>query len=153
MLAGLSVGELGLVLGTPALVGLIARIGRVLPLAPRIALRDAARNRAAAAPAISAVMAAVAGSVALGLYFDSTNAQQRSLYRAQIPEGYVNAYLPEDTAADSQTGTDAVVAATPATIEATLRSTLPITGAYELHGIGCADGQVKTHWCQILPVV
>ena len=31
----------------------------VLPLAPRIALRDTSRNRTAAAPAISAVMAAV----------------------------------------------------------------------------------------------
>ena len=71
---GSIIGELGLVLCTPALVGLIARIGRILPLAPRIALRDAARNRAAAAPAISAVMAAVAGSVALGLYLDSDRA-------------------------------------------------------------------------------
>src|SRR6266704_4822745 len=33
-----------------------ARIGRFLPLAPRIALRETSRNRAAAAPAISAVM-------------------------------------------------------------------------------------------------
>ncbi len=50
MLAGLVVGELGLVFCTPALVGLVARIGRLLPLAPRVALRDAARNRASAAP-------------------------------------------------------------------------------------------------------
>jgi putative ABC transport system permease protein len=67
VLAGLVLGQLGLVLCTPALVGLVARIGPRLPLAPRIALRDTARNRAAAAPAISAVMAAVAGSVAAGV--------------------------------------------------------------------------------------
>src|SRR5690606_31165260 len=44
MVAGIIVGELGLVLCTPALVGFVARIGRILPLAARIALRDAARN-------------------------------------------------------------------------------------------------------------
>ena len=67
IVAGLVVVELGLVLCTPALVGLVARMGRLLPLAPRIALRDTARNRTAAAPAISAVMAAVAGSLAVGV--------------------------------------------------------------------------------------
>ena len=47
--------------------GLLARLGRWLPLAPRIALRDTSRNRTAAAPAISAVMAAVIGSLAAGV--------------------------------------------------------------------------------------
>jgi putative ABC transport system permease protein len=67
VLAGVIVAQLGLVLCTPALVGLVARLGSRLPLAPRIALRDTARNRSAAAPAISAVMAAVAGAAAAGL--------------------------------------------------------------------------------------
>jgi putative ABC transport system permease protein len=69
ILTGLVVAELGLVLCTPAIVGLVARLGRRLPLAPRIALRDTARNRTAAAPAISAVMAAVVGSLAVGVVF------------------------------------------------------------------------------------
>jgi putative ABC transport system permease protein len=64
ILAGLVLGEIGLVLCTPSLVGLLARLGRLLPLAPRLALRDTARNRAAAAPAISAVMAGPADPVA-----------------------------------------------------------------------------------------
>ena len=93
MLVGLIIGELGLVLCTPAMVGLIARIGRILPLAPRIALRDAARNRAAAAPAISAVMAAVAGSVALGLYLDSDRAANEGSYYQPIPVGYASIYI------------------------------------------------------------
>ena len=50
ILTGLILGELGLVCCTPTLIGALARLGRVLPLAPRIALRDASRNRAAAAP-------------------------------------------------------------------------------------------------------
>ncbi len=71
VLAGVALGELGLVFCTPTLVGVLGRAGRLLPLTPRLALRDASRNRSSAAPAISAVMAAVAGSVALGVYVAS----------------------------------------------------------------------------------
>src|SRR5690606_21432878 len=88
VLAGLVVGELGVVLCTPALVGLIARFGRLLPLAPRIALRDTARNRAAAAPAISAVLAAVAGAVAIGVYLGSENLHWEQMYRPSMPVGH-----------------------------------------------------------------
>ncbi|SBV27302.1 ABC transporter permease [Micromonospora krabiensis] len=89
ILAGLILGELGLVFCTPTLIGLLARVGRTLPLAPRIALRDASRNRAAAAPAISAVMAAVAGSVALGAYLASDQARAAAAYQPTLPSGNV----------------------------------------------------------------
>lgn len=89
ILAGLILGELGLVFGTPTLIGLLAGAGRLLPLAPRLALRDASRNRASAAPAISAVMAAVAGSVALGVYVASDDARNRADWQPGIPPGNV----------------------------------------------------------------
>jgi putative ABC transport system permease protein len=82
IVAGLVMVELGLVLCTPALVGLVARTGRLLPLAPRIALRDTARNRTAAAPAISAVMAAVAGSLAVGVVLIGVTERARDDHRA-----------------------------------------------------------------------
>ncbi|MFY1619893.1 FtsX-like permease family protein [Micromonospora sp. WMMD736] len=88
ILAGLILGELGLVCCTPTLIGGLARLGRVLPLAPRIALRDASRNRAAAAPAICAVMAAVAGSVALGGYLASDAVRDARTYRPLLPTGH-----------------------------------------------------------------
>jgi putative ABC transport system permease protein len=86
---GLVTGEFGLVLCTPAMVGLIARFGGMLPLAPRMALRKAARNRSASAPAICAVMAAVAGSVLVGTYVASQHARQESLYRSFVRPGSV----------------------------------------------------------------
>ncbi|GAA2716723.1 FtsX-like permease family protein [Micromonospora olivasterospora] len=89
LLAGVVIGELGLVFATPTLIGLLALAGRWLPLAPRIALRDASRNRSSAAPAISAVMAAVAGSVALGGYVASDEARDRANYRPGLPYGHV----------------------------------------------------------------
>ncbi|SCE64027.1 FtsX-like permease family protein [Micromonospora mirobrigensis] len=89
VLAGLVLGELGLVFVTPALLGVLARAGRLLPLAPRIALRDASRNRSSAAPAISAVMAAVAGSVAIGVYLAGGAEREAGRYRPALPPGHV----------------------------------------------------------------
>ncbi|MEU8008251.1 FtsX-like permease family protein [Micromonospora parva] len=92
ILTGLILGELGLVCCAPMLLGVLARLGRVLPLAPRIALRDASRNRAAAAPAICAVMAAVASSVALGGYLASDRARDARAYRPALPTGHMLVY-------------------------------------------------------------
>ncbi len=88
VLTGLISGEFGIVLVTPTIVGWIARLGRFLPLAPRIALRDASRRRAAAAPAISAVMAAVAGTIAVTVYLGST-AGTGATYEPGAPAGTV----------------------------------------------------------------
>ncbi|MFJ6164598.1 FtsX-like permease family protein [Micromonospora orduensis] len=119
ILTGLILGELGLVCCTPTLIGVLARLGRVLPLAPRIALRDASRNRAAAAPAICAVMAAVASSVALGGYLASDGVRDRQAYQPMLPPGHVLVSANDSTrrptlaqvteAAREQLGTDAVV--------------------------------------------
>lgn len=77
MVAGGSVlAELGVLACIPVLVGLLGRLGRGLPLAPRMALRDAARNRGRTAPAVAAVMAAVAGTVAIATYTSSGLAEQ-----------------------------------------------------------------------------
>ncbi len=59
--------QLGLVACTPMLVSLIAKLGRWLPLTPRMALREAGRNRGSTAPAIAAVMGVVAAGVAISL--------------------------------------------------------------------------------------
>jgi putative ABC transport system permease protein len=93
ILIGLVLGEFGMVLCTPMLVGWVARIGRFLPPAPRIALRDTARRRASAAPAISAVMAAVAGSIAVTVYLGTVD-KQPSAYIPAAPAGSVFVNLP-----------------------------------------------------------
>ncbi|MFH8981286.1 ABC transporter permease family protein [Streptomyces varsoviensis] len=78
--AGSVVAELGVLALVPALVGACGRLGRRLPLTPRLALRDAARNRGRTAPAVSAVLAAVAGTVAVATYSVSLQAEQRFGY-------------------------------------------------------------------------
>ncbi|MEW2066547.1 FtsX-like permease family protein [Streptomyces sp. NPDC007346] len=88
LVAGGSVlAELGLLGCIPVVVGLLGRLGRRLPLTPRIALRDAARNRGRTAPAVAAVMAAVAGSVAIATYTASGNAEQAYNHEPNLTPG------------------------------------------------------------------
>ncbi|MFB7258268.1 FtsX-like permease family protein [Streptomyces nojiriensis] len=84
---GSALAELGIVALTPILVGLFGRLGRWLPLSPRLALRDAVRNRGRTAPAVAAVLAAVAGTVAVATYQQSYDVQMRHEYQAELPHG------------------------------------------------------------------
>ncbi|MFJ6136126.1 FtsX-like permease family protein [Kitasatospora sp. NPDC092286] len=102
VLGGSAVAELGMVALTPYLVGLFGRIGRWLPLGPRLALRDSVRHRGRTAPAVAAVMAAVAGSVAMGIYTFSTDEQQRREYTAGAPAGAVTLDSGWGSAADGK---------------------------------------------------
>ncbi|HET9139941.1 ABC transporter permease [Actinophytocola sp.] len=123
ILAALIVTELGLVLCTPALLGFLARLGRVLPLAPRMALRDTARNRTAAAPAISAVMAAVIGSIVISI----------TLLAAQGQEAAENAGRPGDVVvgyADDLPGNNRPL---PPDALDTLRRVMPVAAVAEIN--------------------
>ncbi|MFJ2090575.1 FtsX-like permease family protein [Streptomyces sp. NPDC087901] len=84
---GSVVAELGLLACIPVIVGLLGRLGRRLPLSPRMALRDAARNRGRTAPAVAAVMAAVAGSVAIATYMSSSLAESDQDYTPMLAQG------------------------------------------------------------------
>ncbi|MFN8158694.1 MAG: ABC transporter permease [Candidatus Nanopelagicales bacterium] len=67
---GLVVGELGLLVLMPALVSWLSRPAGRLPLAPRLAVRDAGRHRmrtTAAAVAVAAAAAAATGASALAM--------------------------------------------------------------------------------------
>jgi putative ABC transport system permease protein len=133
VLAGLVASQLGLVLCTPSLVGLVARAGRFLPLAPRIALRDTARNRAAAAPAISAVMAAVAGSLALGMFTNGDQARINAMYQPGLPIGY--AHVPYE-----QWDEDGLTWLPPdqrGQVRAAIQDSLPVDRVVEAPGVVC----------------
>ncbi|MET9433445.1 ABC transporter permease [Streptomyces sp. NPDC006551] len=105
---GSAIAELGVVALTPALVGLFGRTGRWLPLSPRLALRDAVRNRGRTAPAVAAVLAAVAGTVAVSTYAASREAQDEAEYRARLPYGAVSALVVEEGGRDVPAVRDAV---------------------------------------------
>ncbi|GAA1645746.1 ABC transporter permease [Actinoplanes couchii] len=143
IVVGLAVVQIGLVLCTPALVGLVARLGAMLPAAPRIALRDTARNRASAAPAIAAVMAAVAGTVAIGVYLTSTVDRNRNDHQQLLPMGYV--------AVNFGLGSDTYTARTPELARAALGAALPGAGLTEVSETVCRYDRTSTG-CQLVPV-
>ncbi|MFF1922239.1 FtsX-like permease family protein [Streptomyces sp. NPDC058221] len=87
--AGSVIAELGLLGCIPVIVGMLGRLGRRLPLSPRMALRDAARNRGRTAPAVAAIMAAVAGSVAIATYMSSQSAEGEYAYTPMLSENAV----------------------------------------------------------------
>ena len=89
VVCGSVIAELGIVALTPTLVGLFGKLGGWLPLAPRLALRDAVRNRGRTAPAVAAVLAAVAGTVAVATYAASADQGDRDGYQARVPHGVV----------------------------------------------------------------
>ncbi|GGQ11271.1 ABC transporter permease [Streptomyces roseolilacinus] len=115
---GSALAELGVVAMTPALVGLFGRVGRWLPLSPRLALRDSVRNRGRTAPAVAAVLAAVAGTVAVATYATSQDAQQRAEYTAQLPHGAVSVFLTEDGGRDVPAVREAVQRHVPVDVRA-----------------------------------
>ncbi|GAB2571444.1 hypothetical protein GCM10027168_00170 [Streptomyces capparidis] len=96
--AGSAVAELGIVALTPALVGAFGRLGRWLPLSPRLALRDAVRNRGRTAPAVAAVLAAVAGTVAVVTYTASSDREARDEYRAALPDHTLSVFVDKQDA-------------------------------------------------------
>ncbi|MFH9608455.1 FtsX-like permease family protein [Streptomyces sp. NPDC017448] len=98
---GSVLAELGVLGCIPVIVGFLGRLGRGLPLTPRIALRDAARNRGRTAPAVAAVMAAVAGSVAIATYTSSSAAEQAYDYVPNMTPGTL-ALTATDLGADAE---------------------------------------------------
>ncbi|BAU84529.1 ligA protein [Streptomyces laurentii] len=105
---GSALAELGIVAMTPALVGLFGRTGRWLPLSPRLALRDAVRNRGRTAPAVAAVLAAVAGTVAVATYATSQDADNQATYKPDLPYGAVSVFVMDEGGRDAATAVEAI---------------------------------------------
>jgi len=87
--AGAALAELGVLLMLPMLVAGAGRLARFLPVAPRLALRDAARNRGRTVPAIAAITAAVAGCVAATVVVSSQAAAEEASYSSSSRVGQV----------------------------------------------------------------
>ncbi|HEY8453120.1 MAG TPA: FtsX-like permease family protein [Natronosporangium sp.] len=142
VLAGLVLAQLGAALCVPALIGLVARLGGRLPLTARLALRDTARNRSSAAPAISAVMAAVAGAVAVGVAIVS--------FQASVSVEY--AHLPGTaTAGFGSSSAPGSAPVTPEAVEQAARETLPVAEVFTVHGPVCPDDDTAS--CSVFAVV
>ncbi|MER7007298.1 FtsX-like permease family protein [Dactylosporangium sp. NPDC000555] len=145
LVTGLIMVECGLIFCIPALIGLLSRLGPFTPPSLRIALRDMARNRASAAPAISAVMAAVASSVAIGVYLTSNAGREEAMYQSGLPSGYVTIDYVDDAERLTKMGADNPVIAA-------AKSTLPVKDLTETLGFTCAGTVASGDFCTMFMV-
>ena len=125
LLGGCIAAELGVVALTPTIVALVAGAARRLPLTPRIALRDAARNRLRSGAAVAAVTASVAAAVAGMVYAASMDARDQRHYVQTRPLGSVLVSLPSD-------GTATEHVADLRSIRAELPRTLPLKQSWSV---------------------
>lgn len=87
ILGGFALVAVGLVLAVPALVAVTARLGRVLPVSPRLAFRDAARHRHRTGPATTAITVAVAASVVAAFVVLGAENKARMDWSPALPLG------------------------------------------------------------------
>ena len=148
---GAGLAQIGLIVCSPALVGLAGRWSGRFPLPLRLALRDAARHRARSAPAVAAVLTAVAGSVAITLVVAATDAKDRRAYVAPAPAGSVlvqlDAYGPGPAGAGSGAGSGTSVAAALAALE----PVLPPFTAYPIRSLDSGNCSPSCAYVTVLP--
>ena len=130
---GIALMEIGAILCTSTIVRLVAAAGSVLPLGPRLALRDSARHTTRTTPAVAAMFAAVAGAVAAGAWFDSSLAQARESYQPTL--------LPNQVAVASVSG-----AKQAQQIEGALKGTLPVKDSVLSQQISIQDQSGNDTW-------
>jgi putative ABC transport system permease protein len=132
VLAGAVVAEIGVVICAPAVVGAAGRAARLLPLPMRLAVRDASRHRGRTGPAVAAVLAAVAGSVAVSAWVTSQVAYDRESYRPQLRVGQSALQVyPDDT----------IAAPTRAELAAVVTRDLPVTDMTPMSTTSCFDAR------------
>ncbi len=130
---GIAIGEIGLVTAVGAVISLAARFASRLPVPARLALRDAARQRGRTAPAVAAVMAALAGATAASLYLSAQDGADRHNFRPVLATGAVQvSALNEDQPPDA---TDL------ARVRAQLPHLLPVRRAAALQLMVSRDGR------------
>ena len=135
VLAGAVIAEIGFVICAPAVVGAVGRTAGVLPLTMRLAVRDASRHRGRTGPAVAAVLAAVAGSVAVSAWITSQLAYDRSTYQPRLRIGQTAIQVYPDP---SRPSIDR------ATLQTVLSRDLPLTGMTAMSTTDCFDAHKCT---------
>ncbi len=135
LLIGAALVQIGLIIAAPAIIGAAGRLATYLPLAPRLALRDAARNRGRSAPAVGAVLAAVAVSSALLMYVASQDDHDRRRYQATLLPGQGQISLMDLGPVKDGATTSPTLAVPP--IREALAGTLPIKSMTVVQTLAC----------------
>jgi putative ABC transport system permease protein len=135
---GAALTQIGLIICSPAIVGLAGRWARRLPLPLRLALTDASRHRGRSAPAVAAVLTAVTGATALALVVASFDDRDRANYKPLWPTG--TAGVPLESFGAPVGGRPQRTRARPDRVVAAVRSELPPFAPLPVRAVPeCAD--------------
>ncbi|MDM7854704.1 ABC transporter permease [Cellulomonas alba] len=139
LVAGMLLLELGMVAASGGLVSLVARIAPFAGVAGRLALRDAARQRGRTAPAVAAVIAAIAGVSAGAVYTASQAAHDENAYVQAVADGRVvlETGLQEDPRAVARTDDGSALVARDLDV---LRTALPVAAFAPARTIAAPPG-------------
>jgi len=96
----------GALLLVPLLLVSAARLAARLPVAPRLAARDAARHRTRAVPTVAAIMAGAIALTTFGIGVASDTDKRARDYRPQLPTGMGFLYVPGDPQTGNQSQDD-----------------------------------------------
>ncbi|THV43249.1 ABC transporter permease [Glycomyces buryatensis] len=150
MVVGLAALQIGLVCCTTGLVAAISKLGRRLGLAPRMALREAGRNRSAAAPAVAAIMAVVAGGLSITMFWVADGDRWDETTMFSTPEGMVEvdvSYWSSDENAEAPSADE--LAAGTAEVFSVLERELDDP---EMHGYTTANRCGPDAYCEVRAV-
>jgi putative ABC transport system permease protein len=127
LVGGVLAIDLGVLAASGGVLSAAGRLAPRLGVAGRLALRDAVRQRGRSAPAVAAVVAAVAGMVAAGAYLDSVHEHDKLQWSYVSALGVVSVAFP-DGARTSAENDQMLRAATSA-----IRTTLPVADVAPLN--------------------
>src|SRR3954451_16336140 len=142
VLAGAVIAEIGFVVCAPAVVGAAGHLARRLPLTLRLPTRDASRHRNRTGPAVAAVLAAVAGSIAVSAWITSTIEEGRQQYQPTLRIGQTALQIFPDSKNAAPSRAD---------VEAFVTRNLPATGLTALSTAQCYEPNCRTTYVQ--PVI
>ncbi|MEU6249865.1 FtsX-like permease family protein [Glycomyces sp. NPDC047010] len=108
--AAIILAQLGLVACTPSLLTFAAKLGKWLPLAPRMALREAGRNRGSAAPAIAAVLGVVAAGMAFSMVVSADSVRTAADQEQLLSQGDMTLTMYNNLADQGEVDWDAAAA-------------------------------------------
>jgi putative ABC transport system permease protein len=146
---GAALAQIGLIVTSPAIIGLVGRLGSRLPLPARLAVRDAARHRGRSAPAMAAVLTAVTGSTALLLYVTALDASDRVAYSPAWPTNTAGLNLVRDEYHPA-TQTTTVTHIDPVRADQAVRTLLP---PYRAAVVRSTDQICQTQYCGYVSIV
>lgn len=149
--AGGVVIVLGLVAAAGLLISAVGRLARRTGIATRIALRDLSRQRGRTAPAVAAILGAIAAATAGSVFMASDSAHYRAAWSPEIGEGLVKVRLNDFGATTVATeelaaaATEAILAIDPEADVATISIAVPaeLPGEHEGWSLRALEDESK----------